>query len=64
MWGSDYPHGDSIFPNSQQILDEIFEGVPDEERYAITAGNVIDLYHLPYTQADLLRASESAAARA
>jgi predicted TIM-barrel fold metal-dependent hydrolase len=59
MWGSDYPHGDSIFPNSQRILNEIFEGVPDAERYAITAGNVIDLYHLPFTRADLERAAEA-----
>ena len=48
MWGSDYPHGDSIFPNSQQILDEIFQGVSDEDRYKITAGNACRLYNLPF----------------
>jgi hypothetical protein len=37
MWGSDYPHHDSIFPRSQEVLNEIFAGVPDEDRYRITA---------------------------
>ena len=47
MWGSDYPHHDSIFPRSQQVLDDIFEGVPDEDRYAMTVSNCCKLYHLP-----------------
>ena len=47
MWGSDFPHHDSTFPRSQAVLDDIFEGVPDEERYLITAGNCRDIYHLP-----------------
>jgi hypothetical protein len=29
MWGNDFPHHDSIFPNSQAVLDDIFDGVPD-----------------------------------
>jgi len=48
MWGSDFPHHDSIFPRSQQVLDELFENVPDEERYAMTVKNAVDLYHLPF----------------
>jgi predicted TIM-barrel fold metal-dependent hydrolase len=48
MWGNDYPHGDSIYPDSQNILDRIFEGVPSDERYKITAANVCKLYHLPF----------------
>jgi predicted TIM-barrel fold metal-dependent hydrolase len=48
MWGSDYPHHDSIFPRSRQVIEELFEDVPDEERYLITAGNCRDLYHLPF----------------
>jgi predicted TIM-barrel fold metal-dependent hydrolase len=47
MWGSDYPHGDSVFPRSQEILDELFDGVPETDRAAITAGNVTRLYNLP-----------------
>ena len=28
MWASDYPHAESTFPRSQEVLDEILEGVP------------------------------------
>jgi predicted TIM-barrel fold metal-dependent hydrolase len=48
IWGSDYPHHDSIFPRSQQVLDQIFAGVPAEDRYRITAANVCELYGLPF----------------
>jgi predicted TIM-barrel fold metal-dependent hydrolase len=47
MWGSDYPHHDSTFPRSKFVLDDIFEDIPDDERYLITAGNVRNVYHLP-----------------
>ena len=40
MWGSDFPHHDSTFPRSPGVLDDIFEDIPDDERYLITAGNV------------------------
>ena len=46
MWGNDYPHHDSIWPNSQRILDDIFQGVPEADRYAMTVGNVTELYGL------------------
>jgi hypothetical protein len=32
MWGSDYPHSESTFPQSRQILAEILEGVPEYEQ--------------------------------
>jgi predicted TIM-barrel fold metal-dependent hydrolase len=47
MWGSDFPHHDSTFPRSRQVLDEIFEDIPDDERLLITALNCRDLYRLP-----------------
>ena len=47
MWGSDFPHHDSTFPRSRAVLEDIFEEIPDEERYLITAGNVRNIYHLP-----------------
>ena len=48
MWGSDYPHGASIFPGSQQILGSLFS--PDEEadRFTVTVANVVKLYNLPF----------------
>lgn len=48
IWGSDYPHHDSVFPHSQEVLDEIFDGVSDEDRYRITVANVCELYNLPF----------------
>ena len=44
MWGSDYPHTDSTWPCSGDVLDELFEGVPDEDRARITRDNVKALY--------------------
>ena len=35
MWGSDYPHSESTFPRSRQVLDEILAQVPQEERAKI-----------------------------
>ncbi|HXH09511.1 MAG TPA: amidohydrolase family protein [Alphaproteobacteria bacterium] len=45
MWGSDYPHTESTFPRSRQILERILAGVPDEERRQITCTNAARLYH-------------------
>ena len=44
MWASDYPHSDSTWPKSQEMIDDLFAGVPDEERRQITATNVAKLY--------------------
>jgi predicted TIM-barrel fold metal-dependent hydrolase len=46
MWGSDYPHLDSTFPCSRQVLDEIMRDVSAADRYAMTRGNVARLYGL------------------
>ena len=44
MWGNDFPHHDSIWPRSQEILREIMAGVPDDERDAMVWKNVQQLY--------------------
>ncbi len=46
MWGSDYPHTDSTWPCSADVLDEMFDGYPASARAAITRGNVSRLYGL------------------
>ena len=48
MWGNDYPHGDSVFPHSQQVLSEILSDCTDEERWQMTVKNVVELYNLPF----------------
>jgi predicted TIM-barrel fold metal-dependent hydrolase len=47
MWASDYPHGDSTWPESQATLDRVTEGCSPEERMLITSGNAAQLYGLP-----------------
>jgi predicted TIM-barrel fold metal-dependent hydrolase len=44
MWGSDYPHSESTFPRSRQILAEILAGVPDDELVKIVGGNTARVY--------------------
>jgi predicted TIM-barrel fold metal-dependent hydrolase len=44
MWGSDYPHSESTFPRSRQILDEILADVPADERAKIVGTNAARLY--------------------
>jgi Amidohydrolase len=52
MWGSDYPHSESTFPQSRKILSEILEGVPEDEQAkpaldrdpGIAAGNTARVY--------------------
>ena len=48
MWGNDYPHGDSVFPNSKQVLSEILSDCTPEERWKMTVKNVVELYDLPF----------------
>ena len=44
MWGSDYPHSESTFPRSREVLSEILEGVPETEQASIVAGAAAALY--------------------
>ena len=39
MWGSDYPHAESTFPKSREIVDQIMEGVPEDEKALIVGEN-------------------------
>ena len=44
MWGSDYPHSESTFPRSREILAEILAGVPEDEQARIVGGNTARVY--------------------
>ena len=46
LWGSDYPHAESTFPRTQQILDEILVDCTEDEKAKIAGGNAIRIYHL------------------
>jgi len=45
MWGSDYPHSESTFPKSREILAQILAGVPEDEWAKIVGANAARLYH-------------------
>ena len=44
LWGSDYPHTESTFPKSQEILARILAGVHVDDARRIVAGNAAELY--------------------
>jgi predicted TIM-barrel fold metal-dependent hydrolase len=44
MWGSDYPHSESTFPQSRKILAEILAGVPAHEQAKIVGSNTARVY--------------------
>jgi predicted TIM-barrel fold metal-dependent hydrolase len=44
MWGSDYPHQESTWPKSREILDQILADVPEDEKVLIAGENVARLY--------------------
>jgi predicted TIM-barrel fold metal-dependent hydrolase len=50
MWGSDYPHSESTFPRSRQILAQILDGVPDDEQAKIAGLNTARVYHFDLAQ--------------
>ena len=44
MWSSDFPHATCEWPNSWDLINEHFAGVPADERHKILAGNAVSLY--------------------
>ena len=46
LWGSDYPHPESTFPRSREILKEILVECSEEEKAKIVGENTARIYHL------------------
>ncbi len=46
MWSSDYPHPVSSWPYSRKIVDEVFEGIPADERELMVAANARRVWNL------------------
>ena len=46
QWGADYPHIESTFPKSRQILEEILADCTEEEKAKIAGGNAARVYGL------------------
>ena len=47
MWGSDYPHDEGTFPHSQEVIQETFEGISEEDKRKIVGENAARLYGFP-----------------
>ncbi len=60
MWANDFPHSDSTWPWSQEILEKHTKGLNEEEKNYILHDNVAELYHLE-TKAHDCRDSRTAA---
>ena len=46
MWGNDYPHSDSTWPNSRAVIDRCFGGLPERVSQRILFDNTAELYHI------------------
>ncbi|HLX30226.1 MAG TPA: amidohydrolase family protein [Casimicrobiaceae bacterium] len=46
LWGSDFPHPPCPYPHTRKRIGEILAGIPDDEREAMTSGNVCRLYRI------------------
>jgi predicted TIM-barrel fold metal-dependent hydrolase len=46
LWSSDYPHPDTTWPHSREVIERQFAGVPADERTKILSGNARRLYGL------------------
>jgi predicted TIM-barrel fold metal-dependent hydrolase len=46
LWSTDYPHHGCDWPETRKTVDEMFRGVPEADRWKMTAGNAIKLYRL------------------
>lgn len=46
MWSSDYPHSETTFPNSREIILRDFEGIPEADVRDIICNNAKRLYRL------------------
>ena len=46
MWSSDYPHSETTYPNSQEVIERIFKGVPEADKAQIVGGIAKKLFRV------------------
>jgi predicted TIM-barrel fold metal-dependent hydrolase len=49
LWGSDFPHQESDWPESMTIIERNFAGVPTDEKYKMVCGNAIAFFNLSFS---------------
>jgi len=47
LWANDFPHSDSTWPDSQEMLAEHTAHLSDHERTRILGANTAELYRIP-----------------
>ncbi len=47
MWASDYPHTDSTFPHSREVIERDFANIPQAVKRKIVCDNAAQLYGVP-----------------
>jgi predicted TIM-barrel fold metal-dependent hydrolase len=52
LWASDYPHSDSTWPRSRDVVARDFAGIPESEMRRIACGNAAALYRLSLDDRD------------
>jgi len=50
MWSSDFPHGDSSWPESIKVIDDVMAGIPAHDQWMMLHGNAANLYGFPRTE--------------
>jgi predicted TIM-barrel fold metal-dependent hydrolase len=46
VWGSDFPHQESDWPDSLGVIERNFAGIPAEEKYKMVCGNAMEFFNL------------------
>ena len=46
MWSSDYPHSETTYPHSKSVIETLFEGVSEADRYEILCGRARKLFNI------------------
>jgi predicted TIM-barrel fold metal-dependent hydrolase len=46
MWASDFPHTETTWPHSLDVVDRDFAGVDAQTRRKVTVQNAVDLYQI------------------
>ena len=46
MWGNDFPHSAGDWPNSRRVIDDLFSGVPADEKHRILVDNAVRYFNL------------------
>jgi hypothetical protein len=48
IWASDFPHQESDWPESLEVMQEAFVGVPEAEQHQMVVGNAVEFFHLDH----------------